>query len=180
VGEQGRARDPRHGRADPATAPAADPVCILTFPDRQARLVLNRRGVGPGSLDGGWWPRSRDARTQLPDLVTGLSKRYGVVLHLAVNVLAWDEIPHRITMADHVVRVDRYTDVNHVIVVMLGHREQLQLLVVPPLAAERAALTALAMSSHPSNLGAQEILEYCGIEAEQVPRRSARPNASAA
>lgn len=66
---------------------------------------------------------------------------------------------------------------NHVIVVTLGHREHLQLLVVPPPATEQAAL---AMSTRPGELGAQEILGLCGIETEPITRLSARPTASAA
>jgi len=129
---------------------------------------------------GGWWPHSRDARAQLPGLVAGLNEHLGVVLRLAVDVLAWDEIPRRIAVAGHVVRVGWYTDMNHVIVVTLGQHAHLQLLVVPPQAAEQAALAALEMSTHPDGLGAQEILEHCGIETEPITRLSARPAAAAA
>lgn len=131
-------------------------------------------------MRGGWWPRSRDTRAQLPVLVAALNEHFGVILRLAVDALAWDEIPHRVTVAGHVVRVGWYTDMNHVIVVTLGRREHLQLLVVPPPAAEQAALAALAMSARPGDLGAQQILELCGIETEPITRLSARPIASAA
>ncbi len=161
-------------------AHSTDPVHILPFSDQQARLVLNRRGAGHDGLDGGWWPRSRNARTQLPDLITGLNARYGTILRLAVSEPAWEDLPHQITMAGHVVRVERYTDVSHVIVVMVSHHERLQLLVIPPQVGARPAMTALAMSIHPSGLGAQEILEYCRIGTERMTRLSARPIASAA
>lgn len=162
-----------------ATGRATSPS-DLHAPDRSARLVVQQPGADRGRLHGGWWPRSRDARAQLPELVAGLNERLGVVLCLAVDVLAWDETPHRIAVAGHVVRVGWYTDMNHVIVVTLGHREHVQLLVVPPPAAEQAALTALAMSLQTGNLGAQEILERNGIETEPITRLSARPIASAA
>jgi Family of unknown function (DUF5994) len=162
------------------TQPATSPRDLDEAPDGAARLVLQESATGSGRVHGGWWPRSRDTRAQLPDLVTGLNERYGVVLRLAVDALAWDEIPHRITVAGHVVRVGWFTDMNHVIVVTLGQRKYLQLLVVPPLAAEQAALAALAMSIRPGDLGAQEILELHGIETEPITRLSARPIASAA
>lgn len=131
-------------------------------------------------MRGGWWPRSRDARAQLPVLVAALNEHFGAVLRLAVDALAWDEIPYRVTVAGHVVRVGRYTDMNHVIVVTLGRREHLELLVVPPPVFEQAALAALAMSARPGDLGAQQILEFCGIETEPITRLSTRPLASAA
>lgn len=159
--------------------PAASPR-YLQVPEPSARLVLQQPGTGSSRLSGGWWPHSRDARAQLPDLVTGLNEHLGVVLRLAVDALAWDDIPHRIAVAGHVVRVGWYTDMNHVIVVTLGQREHLQLLVVPPQAAEQAALAALEMSTRPGELGAQEILEHCGIETEPITRLSARPTAAAA
>lgn len=162
-----------------ATEPATSPR-DLQSPDQSTRLVLQQPATGSARVHGGWWPRSRDTRAQLPGLVTGLNKRYGVVLCLAVDALAWDEIPHRIAVAGHVVRVGWLTDMDHVIVVTLGHHEHLRLLVVPPLAAEQAALAALATSARPGALGAQEILELYGIETEPITRLSARPIASAA
>jgi hypothetical protein len=180
VNERARVRETGRGEPDFATTQTVDSSCIPEFPDRQARLVLGRRDAGHGRLDGGWWPRSRDARAQLPGLVTGLNERLGVILRLAVDVLAWDEIPRRIMVDGHVVRVGWYTDMNHLIVVTLGRREHLLLLVVPPLAPARAARAALALSIQPGSLGAQQTLERCGIETEPVTRLSARPIASAA
>jgi hypothetical protein len=131
-------------------------------------------------VHGGWWPRSRDPRAQLPNLVKALNERLGVVLRLAVDVLAWDEIPRRIAVADHVVRVGWLTDMNHVIVVTLGHRESLRLVVIPPSASKPAALAALATSARPGALDAQDILELHGIKAGPASRFAALPSASAA
>lgn len=174
----------RPAAGDPAesqtTRSATPPRNLDEVPGRPARLALQQPGLSGARVRGGWWPHSRDARAQLPDLVTGLNEHLGVVLRLAVDALAWDDIPHRIAVAGHVVRVGWYTDMNHVIVVTLGQREHLQLLVVPPLATEQAAFAALEMSTHPGDLGAQEILERCGIETEPVTRLSARPAAVAA
>jgi uncharacterized protein DUF5994 len=180
VNERAGVRETRREESHSVTAQPADSVVIAEFPNRQPRLVLARRDTGRGRLDGGWWPRSRDARAQLPALVAGLNARSGVVLRLAVDVLAWDEIPRRIAVDGHVVRVGWFTDTHHVIVVTLGHREHLLLLVVPPLAPQKAARAALALSVQPPGLGAQQTLERCGIETEPVARLSARPIAAAA
>jgi len=169
---------------DPAgsqtTGPAMPPRHLDEIHGGSARLVLQQPATSGARVRGGWWPRSRDARAQLPGLVTALNEHYGAVLRLAVDTLAWDEIPHRIAVAGHVVRVGWYTDMNHVVVVTLSRHEHLQLLVVPPQAAEQAALAALEMSTHPGELGAQEILEHHGIETEPITRLSTRPVASAA
>jgi hypothetical protein len=179
VGEQARLRDTGRDGMDSATVPVTESARILAFPDRSARLILDRHATGRGRLDGGWWPHSRDAQAQLPGLVTELSDRFGAVLRLAVDVSAWDEIPDRITVCGNVARVARYTDTNHVIVVTLGHDEHLKLLVVPPSAPDQAARAALAMSSRPGALGAQQILESCGIETEPVTGSSAHRTALA-
>ena len=163
-----------------ATRPATPPRGREEVSDQSARLVLQQPEISGARVRGGWWPRSRDTRAQLPVLVAALNEHFGVVLRVAVDALAWDEIPHRIMVAGHVVRIGWYTDMNHVIVVTLSRREHLQLLVVPPPAAEQAALAALAMSCHPGDLGAQQILEHYGIETEPITRLSARPIASAA
>jgi len=169
------ARDADRGAADPKMTQTTDSSRVLAFPDRSARLVLDQHATGRGRLDGGWWPRSRDAREQLPELVAALNERLGTVLRLAVDALAWDGIPHRIEVAGHVVRIGWFTDMNHLIVVTLGRREHLLLLVVPPTAGEQAARKALALSAHSGSDGAQETLELCSIETEPVTRLSARP-----
>jgi hypothetical protein len=109
-----------------------------------------------------------------------LNNHLGVVLDLAVDVLAWDGIPRRITVGGHMVRVGRYTDTNHVIVVTLSRREHLRLLVVPPSAPDKAARAALALSARSGSLDAPQTLQLCGIETGPVTRPSAHPTASAA
>lgn len=179
MSERPRVREAQGDEPDSATANITGSARILAFPDRRARLILGHHAAGPDRLDGGWWPRSRDARTQLPGLAIELSERLGVVLRLAVEVSAWDEIPHRITVRGYVARVGRYTDTNHVIVVTVGSREHLKLLVVPPSAPGKAARAALAMSIRPGELDARQTLELCGIQAGPATDPCARRTALA-
>lgn len=153
---------------------------VLAQPGTDGRESNTDNGTEPGSLHGGWWPRPCDIRTQLPDLITDLAEHFGSVVR-QVGVLARNETPQRITVAGHVVRVGRFTDTNHVIVVTLGHFEHVRLLLVPSEATEQAALAALAMSasSQSDALSAQEILERCGIGTDLLARH-AQPIASAA
>jgi hypothetical protein len=89
-----------------------------------------------GATDGGWWPRSRNALTELPALIAALDARPGVrVQRLAVHLCEWDEIPHQLTAdGSHFVRVDRFTTIPHhtVSVTIADGREPIALLVVPP------------------------------------------------
>jgi Family of unknown function (DUF5994) len=89
-----------------------------------------------GTTDGGWWPRSRNALTELPALIAALDARPGVrVQRLAVHRYEWDEIPHRLTAdTSHFVRVDSLTTIpgRTVTVTVAGGRAPIALLVVPP------------------------------------------------
>src|SRR4051812_35019694 len=42
-----------------------------------ARLELKPNFPRTGFVDGGWWPRSRDLRAELPDLIASLSAQLG-------------------------------------------------------------------------------------------------------
>ena len=125
--------------------------------------TLKRRGV----VDGGWWPRSRDASVELPILVSSLNARVGVVVRLGLDARDWDEIPRRLTVGGHVVRVGRFADVNHKIIVTRGPQDHILLLVIPPQASTAAAKAALAMAASGENSGRpEEILVASGIENE--------------
>jgi hypothetical protein len=97
-----------------------------------SRLSLDPALRRLGILDGGWWPRSRDAGVELPLLVSSLNARVGVVLRLGVDARDWDDIPRRFTLGGHVVRVGRFADVNHKIIVTRGPQDHIMLLVIPP------------------------------------------------
>jgi hypothetical protein len=54
------------------------------------RLELKPEGSAPGFVDGAWWPRSRDLRHELPDLVARLAGRVGQVERVAFGRQVWD------------------------------------------------------------------------------------------
>jgi hypothetical protein len=89
-----------------------------------------------GATDGGWWPRSRNAPSELPALIAALDGRPGVrVQRLAVHRYEWDEIPPQLTTdGSHFVRVDQLTTIpRHTVSVTIADgREPIALLVVPP------------------------------------------------
>jgi hypothetical protein len=125
----------------PSAIPAGPPPARVSFGP-----ALHRRGA----VDGGWWPHSRDALTELPGLVAALDSRPGVrVQRLSVHRDDWDEIPHRLTAdAGHVIRVDWFTAIaRHTLSVTTAGKEPIELLVVPPGTAEGTAQTAMNMAA---------------------------------
>jgi uncharacterized protein DUF5994 len=117
-------------RAD-ASARSATPIGLP-----RARVMFDPALPRHGATDGGWWPRSRNALTELPALIAALDARPGMrVQRLAVHRNEWDEIPHQLTAdGSRFVRVDSLTTIpRHTIsVTVAGGREPIALLVVPP------------------------------------------------
>ena len=132
---------------------------------RTSRLSLEPTLKRLGVVDGGWWPSSRNATVELPILVAELNERLGVIVRLSVDARDWDEIPRRVSVGGHVVRVGRFADVNHKIIVTRGQQDHIFLLVVPPEAPTAAAKSALALAASGRNGGRpEEILAAAGIE----------------
>jgi hypothetical protein len=122
---------------DTLSPPSAIPVAPPS-PRVSLDPALNRHGA----VDGGWWPHSRKALTELPGLIAALDSRPGVrVQRLSVHRDDWDEIPHRLT-ADQgrVIRVDWFTTIpRHTVSVTAAGKEPIVLLVVPTGTAEGTA-----------------------------------------
>ena len=159
------------GRQAPTHAPPRAPAS----PDG-ARLSLVPATAPHAGLGGGWWPRSRDATAELPGLIAELSARAGRVSRVALQVRAFDNIPHRLTAGGRTVRVAwfRYMNANTIILTM-ADRDDLVLLVVPPQAPPAAAAQALrAVASGPGAGSADAILAAAGIAADSNPMRSAQ------
>ena len=129
-----------------------------------ARLSLVPATAPRAGLGGGWWPRSRDATAELPGLIAELSDRAGRVSRVAVQADAFGNIPHQLTVCGRRVRVAwfRYMNINTVLLTM-ADRDDLVLLVVPPLAPPAAAAQALRASSAPGAGSADAILAAAGI-----------------
>jgi Family of unknown function (DUF5994) len=155
-----------------------DQIDLLSPPIPLAsRLSLDPALKRLGAVDGGWWPRSRDPNVELPGPVSLLNARVGAVVRLGVDARGWDDIPRRIRVGGHVVRIGRFADVNHKIIVTRGPQDHILLLVVPPRASTAAAKSALAMAANGTNSGRpEEILAASGIENEDKtnPPRAVR------
>jgi hypothetical protein len=150
-----------HTTAAPPTGQSAPPV---------GRLRLDPTLTRRGSLDGGWWPRSRDPDAELPSLIAGLESPLGMITRVALNLDAWDSAPRRVVVDGRRVHVGWFRTMNaHTIGVTRGSRDRFVLLVVPPQATTAAAANAMAMAADPANsAGPADLLAASGIGAEDT------------
>jgi hypothetical protein len=134
-----------HGTTSTLPPPSANgfarPPPALSSPRVSYDPALTRHGA----VDGGWWPHSRNALTELPGLIATLDSRPGIrVQRLSVHRDEWDEIPPRLTAGGHAVRVDWFTTIpRHTVSVTATGKDPIALLVVPPATAEGTAQTAM-------------------------------------
>ena len=137
------------------------------------RLRFDPALIRPGAVDGGWWPYSRDAVTELPALVTALQDQAGVrVQRLSVPCDEWDDIPARLTVGGRLVRVDWFATMpRHTVSVTAASRGPIELLVVPPGTPPQAAHRAMDLAAtSPGTAQAAGILA-AGILAPEEARR---------
>jgi hypothetical protein len=145
-------------------------------PPQGLRLRLDPTLTRRGSLDGGWWPRSRDPDAELPSLIASLESPLGVITRVALNLDAWDSAPRRLAVDGRRVHVGWFHAINaQTIGVTSASRDRFVLLVVPPEATTAAAAIAMAMAADATNSAQPaDILADSGITTEEL-----RPNTSA-
>jgi uncharacterized protein DUF5994 len=116
------------------------------------RLSLKPESAATGFVDGAWWPASRDLAAELPDLVAALAARLGTVERVGYNLGAWDVVPRKVRVVGEVVRMGGFRSQDAATLRVLGARNGLILLVVPPETDERAAQRILAAASRGENI----------------------------
>ncbi len=87
-----------------------------------------------GSLDGGWWPRSRDLTVELPDLIDNFPPENGRIVRALVSPPDWEQSPRRIPLRrGGIAKVGSFpSDDTHVVHLNTAAHTILVLLVVPP------------------------------------------------
>lgn len=116
------------------------PTGSISSPTETQRVPLRIRldtGSPSGSLDGAWWPQSRDLQTEAADLVDHFPHLVGRIERLLFSRPDWDAtsgVPsmRRIQAARGPVKVGSFpSDDTHVMVVKMSSDRRLRLLVVP-------------------------------------------------
>lgn len=138
-----------------------------------ARPLRLRLSASPGeaTLDGGWWPHSRDIDVELADLVDGLPVDVGRVNRALYSRPDWDTRPHSVRVLQGRLKTGSFPgDNTHVIVLSMSTGLRLTLLVVPP--DQALGDEAMEVAAWPANRSsATEILASFGTEDEGTERR---------
>ena len=88
--------------------------------------------LGRNSLDGGWWPRSRDLGIELGELVAQFPADLGRITQVRVSPSDWGLRPRTVQVARGMVRIGSFsTGDAHVAHLTTSNRTLLRLLVVP-------------------------------------------------
>ncbi|MEV1175804.1 DUF5994 family protein [Nonomuraea sp. NPDC049784] len=129
--------------------PLSAVASAIPVSDSTVRLSLNPLLDRRGTVDGAWWPRTRDASAELPALISAVDRRLGrAVLRVGLYLDAWDHIPRRIPARGRQVRVGwfRHADPRLITLTIAG-TEPITLLVIPPGTADGPAAAALTLAA---------------------------------
>jgi len=74
-------------------------------PSSASRIRLGPLTTQQTLLDGGWWPRSADVYTELPDLVRAIDHRYGPVRRVVLSAAGWADQPRHIRVDGRTIRL---------------------------------------------------------------------------
>lgn len=134
----------------------------------RARLNLKPDAAATGSVDGAWWPASRDLAAELPAVMAEASTRLGPVERVAYNIGAWATVPRKLRIDDATVRMAGFHSLDPDTVQLIGARRRLTLLVVPPDTDEQTADSVLAAAGAGGNTDSVDALLHSGNQGEPV------------
>ncbi|MEV0974517.1 DUF5994 family protein [Microtetraspora glauca] len=87
-------------------------VTVMTDP-HVVRLNLDSVPDSRRTVDGMWWPSSRDAAAELPRLIAAVDQRLGgVTVRVDLNPDVWDDIPRDFPARGRLVEVNDSRDID--------------------------------------------------------------------
>jgi hypothetical protein len=146
-----------------------NPLVTVTPPDTTPRVevpvgdhielpvrlaLLEPTDAATATLDGAWWPRSRELATELPPLITVLGRQGIRLSRVAYHRENWEPAPRRLPADGRIVRLGWYPGLDPHLVRMTsggGGRARLDLLVIPPDLDDAAGRQAMAAASQAGN-----------------------------
>ena len=140
-------------------------LSLAEIADAEVRLELREapeRGHEiPTTLDGGWWPHTRELALELPLLVDAFAERGMRVTRVIYHPSLWLIAPPKLRVGGRVVHLGWFREIDpHLISLRTSQGDRVELLVVPPEASADVAARALAAAVLPGNrTSPTEILE---------------------
>ncbi len=125
------------------------------------RLQCGEDDPGRATLDGAWWPRSRDMGTELSDLLDHFPSHLGRPRRALVSPPDWDRPVRRVRTADGYLEAGSFPhDDSHLVVVLTSRDQRVRFLVVPPHFSEyHAAEAMLAACTRGNTHTATQVLD---------------------
>jgi hypothetical protein len=150
-----RTRVPVHPAvgAEGGTSSTAEPRDQRTGGADDLRLVLIDPPAPRTTLDGAWWPRTRDLGDELPALVQELHRRGIRVTRVAYHPGTWEAAPRRLPADGRTIRLGWFRSIDPQLLDLTGdpQRGRLDLLVIPPDTTAAVAGRAFASASDRAN-----------------------------
>lgn len=117
------------------------------------RLSLLPHTVGERTtLDGAWWPHSRDLAREIPSLAASLEEQGIRVTRLIYHPDSWLPAPHKVWPEGRRVNLGWFTEMDpHLVGLRTALQGRLELLVIPPETDPGVAARALALASAAGN-----------------------------
>jgi hypothetical protein len=136
------------------------------------RLALIDPPAARTTLDGAWWPRTRDLAQELPALVEELHRRGIRITRVAYNPDLWEPAPRRLDADGRTIRLGWFRNLDRQLLNMTGDlsRDRLDVLVVPPDTTAADAEHAFSAATDRANRQAPtELLDTLEAAGPQVP-----------
>ncbi|MFC4950752.1 DUF5994 family protein [Pseudonocardia sp. GCM10023141] len=124
------------------------------------RLRVKPDTTTTGSVDGAWWPRSRDLATEVPVLAGALAGSWDPVESVSYHLADWNTGPRKIDSAAWPIRLDGFRMQHPGTIDVISRLRRLTLVVISPETAADAAERTLARAAQPGNIdGVDELLD---------------------
>lgn len=171
-------------KSGPSTRVTVPPATMANEqPPLTLRMQLKPEAPTSGHVDGAWWPRCRDLRTELPSLTAELTARLGQIERVTYNLTAWDPVTKRITTDHGVIRLDGFRSQQADTITMIGGQggqRRLTLLVIPPETSSENAQDVLASASQAGSTDAVQALLAASSAPPAPTREKAKPYSASA
>lgn len=108
------------------------------------RLQLDAHPSPLRSVDGAWWPHSRDVVAEVTQLVTEAEPLVGAIDRVALHGAEWPDHPRRIPLPSRALPLGFFSSGEGRVTLLRRDGDNLVLLVIPPTATEAEAASAMA------------------------------------